>query len=168
MNTELKLQALLDGELDAREAREVEGLLANDIQAAALMQELKWTKAAAVGNEVAVALPETREFYWGKISRAIAVEERKAAATASPERAWWLKFLYPVTGLAATVAVMFAISGGRTTDDHHSSRHAGGGERGARRASGYPHDLDASSHRSGRLPRPCLESGGCVHLNGVW
>jgi len=116
MNTELKLQALLDGELDAREAREVEGLLANDIQAAALMQELKWTKAAAVGNEVAVALPETREFYWGKISRAIAVEERKAAATASPERAWWLKFLYPATGLAATVAVMFAISGGRTTD----------------------------------------------------
>jgi len=115
MNTELKLQALLDGELDAREAREMESLLANDTQAADLMQELKWTKAAAVGNEAAVALPETREFYWSKISRAIEAGERKAAA-ATPERAWWLKFLYPATGLAATVAVMFAISGGRTTD----------------------------------------------------
>ena len=54
MNTELKLQALLDGELDAREVREMESLLANDTQAADLMQELKWTKAAAVGNEAEI------------------------------------------------------------------------------------------------------------------
>lgn len=115
MNTELKLQALLDGELDAREVREVEALLAQDIQSAALMQELKWTKGTLVGNEAEMKLPESREFHWSKIQRAIEAAEKKAAA-APAERVWWLKFLYPATGLAAMVAVMFVISGGRTTD----------------------------------------------------
>ena len=115
MNTELKVQALLDGELDAREAREIEALLATSKQHAALNQELQWTKAAMAGNETAVALPETREFYWSKISRAIEAEERSAAIPTS-SRPWWFKLLYPATGLAAMVAVMFVISGGRTTD----------------------------------------------------
>ena len=115
MNTELKLQALLDVELDARETREVGTLLAQDAQSAALIQELRWMKAAVAGNEAEVKLPETREFYWSKIERTIAVEERRAAA-ALAERAWWLKFLYPASGLAAMVAVMFVISGGRTSD----------------------------------------------------
>lgn len=114
MNTELKLQALLDGELDAREVREVEALLTQDAQSAALMQELKWTKGALVGNDAEMSLPETREFFWSKIERTIAFEEKQAAAPA--ERAWWLKLLYPATGLAAMVAVMFVVSGGRTTD----------------------------------------------------
>ncbi len=134
MNTELKLQARLDGELDAREVREIEALLAQDAQHAALMQELSWTKAAVVGNEVAVALPETREFYWGKISRAIEAGERKAAA--APEgRAWWLKFFYPATGLAALVAVMFVISGGRSATDGADSE-------------SVPEDVNAVSFRS--------------------
>lgn len=115
MNTELKLQALLDGELDARDVREVEALLTQDAQSAALMQELKWTKGALVGNDAEVALPETREFFWSKVERTIAIEEKQAAA-APAERAWWLKLLYPATGLAAMVAVMFVVSGGRTTD----------------------------------------------------
>ncbi len=115
MNTELKLQALLDGELDARETREVEALLAQDVQSAVLMQELKWMKAAVAGNEAEVKLPETREFYWSKIERSIETAEKQAAA-APAGRAWWLKLLYPATGLAAMVAVMFVVSGGRTTD----------------------------------------------------
>lgn len=133
MNTELKLQALLDGELDAREAREVEALLAQDAQSAALMQELKWTKGALVGNDAEVALPETREFFWSKIERAIAIEEKQAAA-APVERAWWLKLLYPATGLAAMVAVMFVVSGGRTTDGSDSES--------------VPEDVNAVSFRS--------------------
>jgi anti-sigma factor RsiW len=115
MNTELKLQALLDGALDAPEIREIEAILAQDIQSAALMQELKWMKAAVAGNEAEVKLPETREFYWSKIERGIAAEAKQAAA-APAERAWWLRFIYPATGLAAMVAVMFVVSGGRTTD----------------------------------------------------
>lgn len=133
MNTELKLQALVDGELDAREVREVEALLAQDAQSAALMQELKWTKGALVGNDAELALPETREFFWSKIERAIAVEE-KQAAVAPAERAWWLKLLYPATGLAAMVAVMFVVSGGRTTDGSDSEN--------------VPEDVNAVSFRS--------------------
>lgn len=113
MNTELKLQAFLDGELDARETREVEALIAQDAPSAALLQELKWTKGAIVGNEAEVKLSESREFFWGKIERAIEAGE-KQAATAPVGRAWWMKLLYPATGLAAMAAVMFAISGGRT------------------------------------------------------
>ena len=115
MNMELKLQALLDGELDARETREVEAVLAQDLQSAALMQELRWTKGATVGNEADVKLPETREFFWSKIQRGIEAAD-KQAATVPAERAWWLKLLYPATGLAAMVAVMLVVSGGRTTD----------------------------------------------------
>jgi anti-sigma factor RsiW len=133
MNTELKLQALLDGELEAREVREVEALLAQDIQHAALMQELKWTKAAVIGNEAEVKLPDTREFYWSQISRRIETEEKQAAA-APAERAWWLKLLYPATGLAAMVAVMFVISGGRTTDGSDTES--------------VPEDVNAVSFRS--------------------
>ncbi len=115
MNTELKLQALLDGELESREAREVEVLLAQDASSAALTQELKWTKAAIAGNDADVKLPESREFYWSKIQRAIVAEEKKTVA-APVGRAWWLKLLYPATGLAAMVAVMFVISDKRTAD----------------------------------------------------
>ncbi len=134
MNTELKLQALVDGELDAREVREIEALLAQDAQHAALMQELKWTKAAVAGNDVEQALPETREFYWSKISRGIEVAERKAAASATVEQTWWRKFVYPAAGLAAMVAVMLIVSGGRGTDDSDSEN--------------VPEDVNAVSFRS--------------------
>ena len=133
MNTELKLQAFLDGALDAREVRDIEACLAQDKQSAALMQELKWVKAALAGNDVALALPENREFYWSKIQRGIAVEERRATA-APGERAWWLKFLFPATGLAAMVAVMFVVSGGRTN---------GGAD-----TESVPDDVNAISFRS--------------------
>ncbi len=119
MNTELKLQAFLDGELDAREAREVEALLAQDAQSAALMQELKWTKSAVAGNEAEMTLPESREFFWSKIQRGVEAEEKRQAV-APAERAWWLKLLYPVAGLAAMVAVLLVVSGGRTTDGSDS------------------------------------------------
>jgi len=119
MNTELKLQALVDGELDAREARELETLLAQDAQSAALLQELKWTRSALTGHEAGVKLPESREFYWSKISRAVEAGE-KQAATAPSGRVWWLRFLYPATGMAALVAVLFVVSGGRTTDGSDS------------------------------------------------
>lgn len=133
MNTELKLQALVDGELDAREVRELETLLAQDAPSAALLQELKWTRSALTGHEAGVQLPESREFYWSKISRAIEAGEKQAVA-APTERVWWLRFLYPATGLAALVAVLFVVSGGRTTDGSDSES--------------VPEDVNAVSFRS--------------------
>ena len=45
-DSQLKLQAYLDGELSPREARRVESWLAEDQQARLLVAELKNTKAA--------------------------------------------------------------------------------------------------------------------------
>lgn len=117
MNMELKLQALVDGELDARERREVEALLAGDASVAALMQELNWTKAAVIGNEAALALPESREFFWSKVQRGIAAEAQHQALVPQTSSPWWAKLLFPASGLAAMVAVMFVLSGPRATTD---------------------------------------------------
>lgn len=69
--TELKLQAYLDGELSEGEARQVAKLIAQDQQAVLLMGELRNTRQAVKGAEAIVQLPESREFYWSKISREI-------------------------------------------------------------------------------------------------
>ena len=118
MNIEFKLQALVDGELDARELREVEALLARDAFASSLVQELKWTKSAFRHSEAGVALPESREFFWSKVERGITAEARNQAAPATPAAsAWWAKLLFPASGLAAMVAVMFVLSGSRPGSD---------------------------------------------------
>ena len=133
MNMELKLQALVDGRLDASEAREIEAFLAQDPASVGLMQELKWTKSALVGNEAEIKLPESREFYWSKIQRSIEAEENRAASV-PVTLPWWRKLLYPATGFAALVAVMFIVSGGRTTDGSDSDS--------------VPEDVNAVSFRS--------------------
>lgn len=118
MNIELKLQALVDGELDARESREVEALLARDENAAALVQELKWTKSAVRNGETEASLVESREFFWSKIERGIVADARNQAAPVVPAApAWWTRLLFPVSGLAAMLAVMFVLSGTRPAGD---------------------------------------------------
>ena len=82
MNVEegIKLQAQLDGELTGREAQEIAAFLENDAEARALFAELQQTRSMLTGNEPEFRLPESREFYWSKISRAIETGERKAEA----------------------------------------------------------------------------------------
>ena len=70
-DAELKLQAFLDGELPKAEADEVKQWVARDREAAALLEELRNTRAALAGFEAEVRLPESREFYWSKITREI-------------------------------------------------------------------------------------------------
>jgi len=98
---ELQIQAFVDGELSARQARKVEEWLANDTEAQTLVRELQATKAALAHNEPQVGLPETREFYWSKIQRQIeaAVPEREAAQV--PLWLAWRRYLAPVTAVAA-------------------------------------------------------------------
>ena len=71
IETQLKLQAYLDGELSVGEARQVEIWLAEDHDARSLLGELKNTKAALSSHSANVELPESREFYWNKIEREI-------------------------------------------------------------------------------------------------
>lgn len=104
--TAWRLQAWLDGELPSDEAAEVLRLVNADREAAALVRELKLTRAWLTGNELRRAVPESREFYWSKIER----ELRPAVATAAdpaPDSAggwgWW-RWVIPAT-LAAALAV---------------------------------------------------------------
>lgn len=106
--TELKLLAYADGELRADEVAEVEALMKDSQAAADLVAELQWARGAMQGNEANIKLPESREFYWSKVSRAIEAEERRAEREASTGAAqpWWRKILVPVAGLAALVFVL--------------------------------------------------------------
>ena len=103
-DSQLKLQASLDGELPEAEAREVANWLARDGEAAAVHAELRNTRQALVGFEVGVALPESREFFWSKIQREIhRLEPAELAPTPAPWFVRLRRLLVPVTGLAFLV-----------------------------------------------------------------
>jgi anti-sigma factor RsiW len=108
---QLKLQALLDGELPAAEVAHVQDWLAKDADARLLLAELKNTSTALEGYESGVALPESREFYWSKIQREITRAEAKAPATVRPLTvvSWvsWLRTQFaPVAGVASLGIVL--------------------------------------------------------------
>jgi anti-sigma factor RsiW len=112
--SQLKLQAYLDGELPEGEARELVAGLAQDQEAAALLTELRQTRDAITGSEQARALPESREFYWSKIEHAL---ERLETPAPQPARVSGLagalrRFLVPVTGLALLVVAGFVTTRG--------------------------------------------------------
>jgi len=101
---ELKLQALLDGELPTAEANDVTSLLARDRAAAALVEELRHTRAALAGFEAEVRLPESRDFFWSKIERDIRRLERPARQpVASLPLALLRRFLVPASALAVVI-----------------------------------------------------------------
>ena len=60
---QLKLQALLDGELPEREAREILAWTQRDGAAAALLAELKNTRQALAKSEPHLSVSESREFF---------------------------------------------------------------------------------------------------------
>jgi anti-sigma factor RsiW len=107
---QMKLQAFLDGELPEKEAAEVKGWLAVDPEAQLLLAELQNTSKALAGHEADVRLPESREFFWGRIEREIARQERLAQPPPKPS---WLAGLFrgqfvPAGGVAF-VAILLAV-----------------------------------------------------------
>jgi len=112
MNTELmlKLQAWVDGELPASESARIAELVRSDTAAGALAAELRMTRGFLAGNEPEVKLPESRDFHWSKIQRAI---ERAEAEPAARESLPWLislrRFLVPVSGVSL-VAFLSVVS----------------------------------------------------------
>ncbi len=99
--SELKLQAFLDGELPEKEARAIATLLAQDREAAGLLAEMKFTRQALSGFDRAIRVPESREFYWSKIEREI--ERLPAVETAVPRVSWMARLrrvLVPATAFA--------------------------------------------------------------------
>jgi len=109
-DVQLKLQAYLDGELPESEAREVAKLLAQDQHAVRLLGELRNTRQALKGAEAIVQLPESREFYWSKISREIdRLDQPQPVQQKRPFIFRLQRFLVPVSG-ALAVAVFLGIT----------------------------------------------------------
>jgi anti-sigma factor RsiW len=104
--TQLKIQAYLDGELSSGEKLSLEHQIAIDSEAKALFIELHQTSSALIGNEASPTVPLTREFYWSKIERSIEHYE-KQAAPAMPQSVRWLRWLAPVGVLSAMAIATF-------------------------------------------------------------
>jgi anti-sigma factor RsiW len=103
---ELKVQAWLDEELPDHEARRMGEWIARDSEAAALAAELGCVKKAMFRHETAVALGESREFYWSKIQRQI---QREAGVRRSRGLPWYArlrKYMLPLTGMAALACML--------------------------------------------------------------
>ncbi len=105
---ELKLQAYLDGELGAREARQVEAQVSTDAEAQGLLAELRMTAGALRGNEPDYKLPENREFYWGKIERAIMAADRAPKPWTWPGLGWLFRYWPQLSGATAAALLLLA------------------------------------------------------------
>jgi anti-sigma factor RsiW len=106
-DTQLKVQAYLDNELSAGDARSVSKLISSDAEVRDLYTELKNTKDVLVDNEPAVSVPDTRDFYWSQIQRRIASAERQPAVAQA--RPWWLRMLAPAAGTVALFALLVTV-----------------------------------------------------------
>lgn len=107
---QLKLQAFLDGELPSGEAQAVRDLLASDAAARDLLVELTNTRNVIVAHEVAIKVPEAREFYWSKIQREISREDKPAVQPSFSLSAWLRRILAPAGAVAAVaIAVMLTL-----------------------------------------------------------
>ena len=103
----LKLQAYLDGELPESEARGLVDWLAADPEAAALLAELDSTRGALREFDEQIKLPESRDFYWSKIQRAIS-REVPAGEPIQDLPVWFAKmrrFLMTTKGLSEDEAI---------------------------------------------------------------
>ncbi len=105
--TELKIQAWVDGSLPAAEVRSVQDLVSQNPEAKALADEIRYACEALAVGEVARSVPDTREFYWSRIQQRIQAEE---TSPASPEpSSWiqrWMKVLAPAAILAALTIML--------------------------------------------------------------
>jgi len=104
---QMKLSALLDGELPPDEARALSAQVEGDPAAAALLAELRTTRQTLRSIEVPVPIAESREFYWSKIAREIERHERRSPARPQSGLLAWLRLLV----LPAAVVVVLVIVG---------------------------------------------------------
>jgi hypothetical protein len=104
----LKVQACLDGELPAQEARRAQERAGKDLEAQQLLKELEGANALLAAFEREIRVPESREFYWSRIQRAISAGGPVASRRSLWLTRWW-KLLLPAAATTALVLV-FALS----------------------------------------------------------
>ena len=105
--TRFRVQAWVDGELPESAAADASRLIQTDPAAARLAQELGMVRSWLAAGEAPRSLPESREFYWSKLQRALEGTGTGATATdGGPVPSLrWLRWLLPA-GLAAALAVV--------------------------------------------------------------
>ena len=105
---ELKVQALVDGELTGREAEELRARLESDAGLRALHARLTAVRGVMAGAELPRTLPESGDCHWSQISPAIGRGEREARRLAKPAtRAnWLLRWVMSLAGVACLVLVL--------------------------------------------------------------
>lgn len=105
--TQLNVQAWLDGELAPAERKAIERLVSTSPQARALVEELRAAKAAFSGVSAQLQVPVSRELYWSAIENGIRREERRGSAAESNGVTSWFelfrRYLVPAGTLAALV-----------------------------------------------------------------
>jgi len=108
IESQLKLQSFLDGELPESEAREVANWLARDSEAAALVAELRNTRQALSGFDEGIRVPESREFFWSKIEKDIRRQDLKPVGARSSTS--WLESLRRLLVPAGAVAALALVA----------------------------------------------------------
>jgi len=109
-NLELKLQAMLDGQLPPAEARRVRQLAENDPAAGDLLAELRSIKNLIKDNEPKASVPESREFYWSKIARQIQNQQPSRPTRNHPWFLRWRNLIAAASGVGAfAVLLLFAL-----------------------------------------------------------
>ena len=105
---ELKVQALVDGELTGREAEALQERINDDAKLQQLHAKLTQMRRLIADSELPRPLPESGDFYWNKIAETIEHEkcawERPAPPT--PASRWLLRWLTPLVGVSAVVLLL--------------------------------------------------------------
>jgi len=112
IDVELRLQAHLDGEIEASQAVEFEAWLAGSAEARLLEAELREvTRLMREAGELQRSIPVSGAFYWNQIARQIRPVQGPAAwfegaAAVDVVGAWWRRMMAPLSVSAAAAAVL--------------------------------------------------------------
>ncbi len=105
---QLKVQALVDGELTGREAEELRDRLETDAGLKEFYERLTAVRELMADAELPRTLPESGDFHWSQISKAIECEERQAKQMARPASGanWLLRWVFPLAGIACLMLLL--------------------------------------------------------------
>ena len=113
---ELKIQALVDGELTEFEAGKLRDRIKNDIRLQILHERLMQMKDLISKHEMPRVLPESSYFYWAKIAQEIEVRGSTTQSSAqSLGMKWVFRRLAPLLGIAS-VALLITLQGPNLPD----------------------------------------------------
>ena len=110
--TELKVQALVDGELTGREAEDLRARIETDDGLRELHARLTAVRGLMAGAELPRTLPESGDFHWNKIAQSIEREDREAKRLARPAPGvnWLLRWVTPLAGVGCILLLLTLLS----------------------------------------------------------